>query len=550
MNDWLAYFGKDGSFSITETGKCRFEHDHLNVNNEDYAIVVDGLILNQKELFDQFDTSDFETLVGQMYQAYPDGFFKDFRGPFTGLYYDKQASKAVVFTNQTGDSSVFYYLSESLQVFSSNFTLLFHFLKDNGFAMSLDEKASHWMLTFGYLIDEATFIHEIKRLRAGKALYLKHGQWTERRYHLFDTNLMNITEEAAIERIDVLFRQAVRRCFDKDLEYGYTRHLVDMSAGMDSRMVNCVAKAMGYGPITNISYSQTGSEEEVLSKQASKLFGNEMVFEALDNHEFIFDIDELLHGNFGTYLYTGITGGKRLLSQLDFNQFGTEQTGQLGDIAIGTFVKTESIAVDPEAVRLSHRLPLHYDPNPEQFENQDLYSLYTRGFMGAMSSWFIRKHYTFALSPFTDVDFMSFCYALPIAMRRGHNLYWKWVERYYPEALSVPTSRKHVPVTMTQKAVDLATRAIHKGQKVGRKMLFKVGLAPSRVSPKSSMNPYEYWYDTDPKVKAFFDTYYNNHINLLSDKPELRRDVEVLFHSDMMLEKLMALTVLGMASWL
>ena len=224
MNDWLAYFRKDGSFSITESGKCRFEHDHLNVNNEDYAIVVDGLILNQHGLRDQYRTFDF---------------FTEFRGPFTGLYYDKHAQKAVVFTNQTGDSAVFYYLSETLQAFSSNFNMLLDFLHQQQIPIHLDEKAAHWMLTFGYLIDEATFAHEIKRLRAGKALYLEQGQWTERRYHLFDSNLLNITEDEAIERIDVLFRQAVKRCFDKDLEYGYTQHLVDMSAGMDSRMVNC-----------------------------------------------------------------------------------------------------------------------------------------------------------------------------------------------------------------------------------------------------------------------------------------------------------------------
>lgn len=533
MNDWLACFEKDGRFSITESGNCRFEHDQLNVNNEDYAIVVNGLILNHQGKLEPDPSYDF---------------FKAFSGPFTGLYYDKRARKAIVFTNQTGDSAVFYYLSDTLQAFSSNFNMLLDFLKQRQLSVHLDEKAAHWMLTFGYLIDEATFVQEIKRLRAGKALYLEEGQWIERRYHLFDSNLLDISEDEAIERIDVLFRQAVKRCFDKDLEYGYTQHLVDMSAGMDSRMVNCVAKAMGYGPITNISYSQTGSEEELLSKQASKLFGNEMIFEPLDDHEFIYDIDALLNGNYGTYLYTGITGGARLLSKLDFSQYGAEQTGQLGDIAIGTFVKTDSIAVDPEAVRLSHRLPLQYDSNPERFENQDLYSLYTRGFMGAMSSWFIRKQYTFALSPFTDVDFMNFCYSLPIAMRCGHNLYWKWVERYYPEALSVPTSRKRVPVTSVQKAVDLASRAVHKGQKVSRKMLFKVGLVPSRVSQKSSMNPYEYWYDTDPKMRKFFDTYYNNHIDLLSDKPELKHDVETLFNSDMMLEKLMALTVLGMAS--
>ncbi|MBR4391759.1 MAG: hypothetical protein IKT08_06615 [Bacteroidales bacterium] len=547
MIDWLAYFTPT-NVTVTETGPCRFEHDHLCSDTEDVTVVIDGLILNQKELFQRYGADDFLQLVLTMRHDQPKVFFKEFRGPFTGLYYDKQARQAVVFTNHTGDSAVFHYQSETLQAFSSNFMLLLEFLQREHIDVHFDEKAAHWMLTFGYLIDDATFVKEIKRLRAGKALYLDQGHWTEQRYHCFSSNTLSITENETIERIDTLFRQAVKRCFDKDLEYGFKRHLVDMSAGMDSRMVNCVAKTLGYGPITNISYSQTGSEEEVLSKQASKLFGNEMVFEALDNHEFIYDIDTLLRGNFGTYLYTGITGGARLLSRLDFSQFGAEQTGQLGDITIGTFVKGNSIAVDPEAVRLSHRLPLRFDPNPELFENQDLFSLYTRGFMGAMSSWFIRKQYTFALSPFTDVDFMGFCYDLPIAMRKGHNLYWKWVECYYPEALEVPSSRKRMPVTTAQKAFDLMSRAYHKGLKMGRKLLFKAGWVPSRIRPEASMNPYEYWYDTDPRIREFFETYYREHRSLLVGSQTLLDEVDAMFRSDAMLDKLMALTVLGAAN--
>lgn len=546
MNDWIACFDNNAGFLMEESGKCRFEHDHLNVNGDADAMVIDGLILNQNELFEQHRTSDFLDLVRLMHRSRPDDFFNDFRGPFTGLFYDKLTGQAVVFTNQTGDSAVFYYLSATLQAFSSNYNMLLAFLKERQIPITLDEKAAHWMLTFGYLIDEATFAGEIKRLRAGKALYLENGTWTERRYHQFHSDNLQVTEDQAIENIDKLFRRAVKRCFDKDLEYGFTQHLVDMSAGMDSRMVNCVAKAMGYGPITNISYSQTGSEEEMLSKAASNHFGNEMVFEALDDHRFIYDIEDLVRGNFGTYLYTGITGGARLLSKLDFGQYGAEQTGQLGDIVIGTFVHSDDLRVDPDAVRLSHRLPLKYDPNPERFENQDLYALYTRGFMGAMSSWFIRKQYTFALSPFVDVDFMAYCYGLPVAMRRNHHLYWKWVERYYPEALEVPTSRKRVPVTSFQKAMDFGQRTFRKGLKIGRKTAFGLGLTSSRVRKDSSMNPYDYWYDTDSEIRAFMDTYYQERITSLSAYPTLSLEVTQLFHSPLVLEKLMALTVLAM----
>jgi hypothetical protein len=511
------------------------------------TIVIDGLILNQKELFEKHQTTDFECLVQKMHELNPKDFFMDFRGPFTGLFYDKNQDAAVVFTNQTGDSAVFHYEDSEINAFSSNFQLLTQFLKENHIKMTFSSKAAHWMLTFGYLIGKETFVEEIKRLNAGKALYLVNGKWTEEVYHRFHSKNIQISEDEAIETIDQLFRQAVKRCFDKDLEYGYTQHLADMSAGMDSRMTNSVAKSLGYQNITNICYSQLGSEEEKLSKKASAIFGNKMIFEKLDDHEFIFDIERLTAENFGTYLYTGITGGRQLLSQIDFNAYGTEQTGQLGDIAIGTFVKGKNHEVNPDELRLSHLLPLNpkYDVNEDKFENQDLYSLYLRGFQGAMSSWFVRKNFTFALSPFTDVDFMSFCYALPIAMRQNHNLYWKWVKTYYPEALQVKTSRKHIPTSVIAKSTDFAKRASKKAFKIAHKALFQMGLAKSRISPASSMNPYDYWYDTDPKMRTFLENYFKENSSLISSDAQLTADVSKMFESKNMLDKLMALTVLA-----
>lgn len=564
MNDWLACFGFDKRLVSTqsvvrvscddiivfESGECRFPNDRLMTETDRLVIVLDGLILNLKELLDAHHAADLKQLVEMRWAACPERFFNDFRGPFTGLVYDKIRHKAVVFTNQTGDSAVFCYEKENLRVFSSNFDLLSRFLRENRLPVSFNPKAAHWMLTFGFLIDDATFISEVRRLCAGKATNMENGRWKEYCYHRFETETLKIAENEAIEQIDSLFRMAVKRCFDKDLDYGYTHHLADMSAGMDSRMTNCIAKALGYDNITNISYSQTGSEEAILSAKASALFGNELIFRPLDDHDFIFDIDKLTRENFGTYLYCGITGGERLLASLDFDNFGAEHTGQLGDIAIGTFVKSNSNLVNPDLVRLSHRIPLNsdYDPNAAQFENLDLYSLYTRGFQGAMSSWFIRKRFTFALSPFTDVDFMGFCYSLPLAYRRNHNLYWKWVQSHYPMALEVKTSRKHVPVTTFDKTIDLSKRAIHKAEKMTRTALFDLGLTKSRVSSVSSMNPYDYWFDTDPAMREFFNAYYSSHITLFDDMPDLKADIKTMFDSPAMLDKLMALTVLSARS--
>ena len=65
----------------------------------------------------------------------------------------------------------------------------------------------------------------------------------------------------AVEQLDVLFRKAVSRCFEKDKAYGYNNHLASLSGGIDSRMVNFVAKELGYKKISNYTFGQSFSDE-------------------------------------------------------------------------------------------------------------------------------------------------------------------------------------------------------------------------------------------------------------------------------------------------
>lgn len=555
MNDWLAYCDKKNKFTFSfgstciehqgivlfETGGCRFTNDHLFCEDEKLIIVVDGVLVNLAEMLKKYGQSDLLHLLKYRYGQQPNNFFAEWRGQFTGLVFDKQNNQGTVFTNQTGDSAVFVYQNGSTRVFASNFYQLSQFLKENNLPTHFSSKAAHWMLTFGYMPDDSTFIEEVKRLQPGKAFCFNDGHFYVETYHRFVSGERNISEDEAINRIEQLFTQAVRRCFDKDLEYGCSQHLADMSAGLDSRMTTVVARSLGYEPITSISYSQLGSEEERLARKAAEHFGNHFIFKALDDHQFIFDIDNLTKKNFGTYLYTGITGGNELLSTIDFSRFGAEHTGQLGDIIISTFVKGKSNDVDPEAVRLSHIIEIgSSDPNPDNLPNQDVYSLYTRGFQGALSSWFVRKNYTFALSPFTDVDLMEFCYSLPVEMRKNHNLYWKWIERYHPEALEVESSRKRKHVFV----FELVKKVWNKGMKVLRLIGFKLGILKSRVGRTSSMNPYDYWYDTDPNMRTFIQSYFDEHINSITNETTLN-ELKIMFNSNKMLDKLMALTVLS-----
>ena len=119
MNDWLAYFTNDGNSAVRETGKCRFEEDHIMMAAPNGILLLNGLILNKKELFDQYHTDRLDVLVNTMFVADPYQFFNQFRGPFTGMVYDRNHERGVVFTNQTGDSAVFYYLSQLVSMLTS-----------------------------------------------------------------------------------------------------------------------------------------------------------------------------------------------------------------------------------------------------------------------------------------------------------------------------------------------------------------------------------------------------------------------------------------------
>lgn len=67
---------------------------------------------------------------------------------------------------------------------------------------------------------------------------MKDGSKEITQYYSLDNSHVkqDMTAEDAVELIDRYFRQAVKREFDKDKEYGY-EHLVDLSGGLDSRMV-------------------------------------------------------------------------------------------------------------------------------------------------------------------------------------------------------------------------------------------------------------------------------------------------------------------------
>ncbi len=340
----------------------------------------------------------------------------------------------------------------------------------------------------------------------------------------------------------------MKRCFGKDLEYGYTTHLADLSAGLDSRMVNWVAKDMGYSDIINISYSQSATDEERFTQLLNAKLLNQYYHHSLDDASFICDIDDITEELYGLAYYCGITGGWQWLNLLRYDNIGCEHTGQLGDVVLGAFLGGNTRDINPDKYRNSKYLSLNkqtMDIDLSGYDSQEEFLLYTRGFQGALATHFIRNNYTYALSPFLDVDFLEYCCSIPYAVRANHYIYWKWIEKYYPEAASIPSSRKHIK----NDAHAFALKVIAKSKAEIRKMCRRMGLEKNGYI-RNHMNPFDLWYNENPRIYSFINNYYNDNINLLNGHQDLKGQCMSMFENGETLDKLMVISLLaGIRRW-
>lgn len=560
MNQWIIISGAcapdmvpfegDPRFARIDCGPLRawFRRDGRFVNDQLFAAdsrgmaLCDGVVLNLAELKEEYGVEDFMGVLRQSWEETKGVFFKKFAGPFCGAVYDRERDVLTTYANQTGDSFVFYYNAASCYMVSNDLNMIEEVMRKNGLPRSLDEEAARYLLSFAYMVDERTLFREIKRVLPGEMVRFSPEKGCERSYyHRFDFTPRPVSFEEAVELVDRGFRKAVRRCFEKDREYGVTEHLADLSGGLDSRMTAWVAHDMGYGPFVFMNYCQSGSKELVCASGAASVLGGQFLHKQLDDASFLYEADRLVDMNYGLSLFCAITGGEQLLRTLNFQRFGLEHTGQIGDAVIGSLCKNVAVLPDGQHQLKYSRLipseaPAEILSEHHSFED---FALYTRAFLGALSSHLIRRTYSYAVSPFMDPDFLALCMSIPLEYRQGHRLYWAWLDAKYPEAIVLPTTRSRAGQG------DWTRAQIRNMKRKGAMALWKMGLRKQRPKPDPGhMNPIDEWYQTKPDLRAFLSNYERENFSLLDRWPETQANARLMAASGIT-DRLMALTLLA-----
>ncbi|MDL2220875.1 hypothetical protein LJC55_04330, partial [Eubacteriales bacterium OttesenSCG-928-N14] len=329
--------------------------------------------------------------------------------------------------------------------------------------------------------------------------------------------------------------------FSKNEEYGYS-HLADLSAGLDSRMVNFVAHDLGYKNVLNICYSQSGSIDARVSKKISKSLGNTWHFSPIDGGFFLKDIDDVVGKYGGQEVYCISTGANRALNQVDTTSVGLCVSGVLGEVlnAYWTEDGFEHTPVRLTDNRYSHVVeyvcPEEYYTGYDNFDhfNNCIYSL-----LLFHSSLIVRQDRCEPFSPMADKEYMEFCMRLPLEYRKNYRILLAWMKEKYPSATNYVWLNTLKPI----KGGFYLPYYYYKAKNMSSKIWNKL-FANKKKPYIQQMNPFDIWYQNNEDLRNFMNNNFSERIGLVEDST-LKREVSQTFEQGKCVDKICALNVLA-----
>lgn len=536
--------------SVQRNTLSKFLDDKVFIEDEDIFIALEGVILNKSQICRE--GSAWNEALKTLYTAKGDTFFECFRGPFSGVLFDKKEQKLLAFTSHYADNAVFFFFDSKAAIFAvgSQVNYLLDLLKANHIALTLNEKSVYDMLTYGWMEYNNTYAEQIMRLLPGQYMKIRFDQnqmvelCTLDFYYRMGQNRIDLSgcsEGEIVKQLDQLFRDSIALEYDKDKEYGYA-HLTDLSGGLDSRMNAWVANRMGYDRVTNLSYSMAGYLDMTTPQKIAADLGNVSLFMSLDDAGFMTEIDKLVSMNYGLSMYSFITGGQRLLDNINGDMYGIEHTGQLGDVIIGTFIHKPG--EEKRVVRSGYH-STRYIAELEKYKIQDYankeqYLIFVRGMLGVLSSHIIRRNYVEVASPFLNVELLEFCLSVPVEKRIAHKLYFHWIKQCYPEATKYVWEKTGMRPGTSESVTRMAKFIKRCAMFVVRRTFLR------KLIQEKSMNPMHMWYREKPEIAKVWKAYYEQTIQSKAITNEkVRQDLATQYTQGTVNEKMQVLTVLG-----
>src|SRR5690606_23368998 len=145
-------------------------HDFISYEDEDIQIFIKGIIINEKDLMNQYGVS--ENVLKTLYQQRGKYFSDSLTGEFCGFVWDKKQQQIYIFTNLIASQRVFYYQNGGKVVIGTNLFDLKKYLDKNQLPYSENLNSAYSLLALSCLLDNNTLITEVKKLRSSEQIVL------------------------------------------------------------------------------------------------------------------------------------------------------------------------------------------------------------------------------------------------------------------------------------------------------------------------------------------------------------------------------------------
>ncbi len=229
--------------SIIDLEKSKQPMSDINKN----IIIFNGEIYNFKELKielkslgHKFDTSGDTEVILKSYSQWGIDCLKKLEGMFAFAIWDHNKKQLFLGRDKFGEKPLFYYFSENYGfIFSSEIK---SFLKVDEIkrSLKLNLASVNEYLSLNYLVENKTFLKEIKSLAPASYLVLNHENFkkgiTTKKYWFLEEYFKNKTKdnfEEASEKVNFLIEKSIKQKMFSDVDNG-----VFLSGGIDSSTIS------------------------------------------------------------------------------------------------------------------------------------------------------------------------------------------------------------------------------------------------------------------------------------------------------------------------
>lgn len=504
----------------------KFENDKIFKENQAFIIGIDGVVLNLNSLKKSFGISSFFDLIIYLYQQKGNHFFDIFKGEFCGFLFDKNKEELYFFNNKTATKQVFYSQEKTEFIISNSFQDVLDFKNEN----RLNENAVFDMLSFGGMLENKTFVNDVYKLLAGEYVCFKNQNFSKEVYYDYNKIPISIfTKKEAIEKFDVAFKEAVVLEYEKDKEYQF-QHFTTLSGGLDSRMTLMLSQQMNYLSKT-FCFSQSDYADQHIAAQIAKDLNLEHEFVALNESQYLLDLEKMVSINAGLQNYNGSAHYSFALEHTNLTNFGLIHTGQIGDGLLGGLVSKDKNYLS----KITSSKFLDKVKYKKNYRDEEIFKLYNRVFnLTNFGSLVVEAQQTYLVSPFFDFDVMEIGFSIDPKLKYNQNIYIDWINQKHPETTKYVWERTGFKPNAAWKTEF--SRYTKKIESIYLKLAQKENLL--------SMTPDEYWFQKDKKLQTFYDNYFKENIELFSSNVSLYKELKDFYQQGNLEDKSYVLTIL------